>query len=332
MNLVTIREVAAQAGVSIGTVSRFLNGKQLKKENMENIEKAIKELGYEENIIAKGLKNNKSLSIGVLVNSLTDIFATSIVSHLENHLEENNYSIILSDYQNDNKRLEKKLEFMKSRSVDGVVIFHLEENLPILTKMKEQKIAIVAVDAPIKNLKVDTVLVDNYQASFKAVDTLFELGHNKIGVIAGQTGRYIGNERLNGYIDSMKQKGIYNKEFIEIADYTRQSGYMKTKELLKNQKITAIYSTNYYMTLGAVQAIQEANLSIPQDISIIGFDHFELVDIIQPKLTVIEQPIEKMGEMIGKLILEQIKNEFENRYTTVELETNLLLRDSVKKI
>ncbi|MDR2834230.1 MAG: LacI family transcriptional regulator [Streptococcaceae bacterium] len=330
--MVTIREVAAQAGVSIGTVSRFLNGKQLKKENMENIEKAIKELGYEENIIAKGLKNNKSLSIGVLVNSLTDIFATSIVSHLENHLEENNYSIILSDYQNDNKRLEKKLEFMKSRSVDGVVIFHLEENLPILTKMKEQKIAIVAVDAPIKNLKVDTVLVDNYQASFKAVDTLFELGHNKIGVIAGQTGRYIGNERLNGYIDSMKQKGIYNKEFIEIADYTRQSGYMKTKELLKNQKITAIYSTNYYMTLGAVQAIQEANLSIPQDISIIGFDHFELVDIIQPKLTVIEQPIEKMGEMIGKLILEQIKNEFENRYTTVELETNLLLRDSVKKI
>ena len=141
--MVTIREVAKEAGVSIGTVSRFLNGYQLKKNNMTTIQRAIDKLGYEENIIAKGLKNNRSMSIGVVVNSLTDVFATSIVSSLESFLEVNNYSLLLCDYQNDHNRLAHKMEFLRTRSVDGIVVFHLEENLPILKTLQDENIAIV---------------------------------------------------------------------------------------------------------------------------------------------------------------------------------------------
>lgn len=330
--MATIREVAKEAGVSIGTVSRYLNGYQLKKENMDNISRVINELGYKENIIAKGLKNNRSLSIGVLINSLTDVFATSIVSSLENYLEKNNYSLLLCDYQNNHKRLESKLEFLRSRSVDGIVVFHLEENLPILKKYRDEGIAIVAVDSPIKGFKTDTVLVDNYQASFLVVDKFYEQGHRKIGIIAGSSDRYIGSERLRGYTESMKAKKIYDKNLVVMGDYTKDAGYQAALKLLENPEITAIYSTNYYMTLGLVEALFEKGKKIPDDISVIGFDHFELSDIIQPKLTVVEQPIEDMGTMIGQLILHGISEKENDSYSKVELSTKLLWRNSVKKI
>lgn len=329
--MVTIREVAKEAGVSIGTVSRYLNGHQLKTVNMVNIQKAIDKLGFEENFIAKGLKNNRSHSVGVLVNSLTDVFATSIVSSLENYLEENNYSLLLCDYQNDYQRLERKLEFLRSRSVDGIVIFHLEKNLPILNRLRDEGVAIVAVDSPIKAFKSDTVLVDNYQASFNAVDKLYENGHENIGIISGSTDRYIGSERFRGYEDSMKTKEIFSEDLLVMGDYTKEAGYRGALTLLENKDITAIYSTNYYMTLGLVQALFEKGKKIPEDISVIGFDHFELSDIIEPKLTVIEQPIKEMGLAVGKLVLERITNKNMDHTTTIMMATNLLWRKSVKK-
>ncbi|GGC86224.1 LacI family DNA-binding transcriptional regulator [Enterococcus wangshanyuanii] len=330
--MATIREVAKEAGVSLGTVSRYLNGHQLKKTNMDNIRAAIEKLGYEENIIAKGLKNNKSLSIGVVINTLTDVFATSIVTYLESYLEENNYSLILCDYQNDLQKLEKKLEFLRSRSVDGVVIFHLEEKLAVLDKFRNEGIPIIAVDAPIADFQTDTVLVDNYHASYTVVEKLAKLGHKKIGVIAGSQDRFIGRERLNGYVDAMKNLDLYDSSLVKIGDYKKESGYVKAGELLAEGEITALYSTNYYMTLGAVQAIYEQQLVIPEDVSVIGFDHFELSDILQPKLTVIEQPVQQIGETIGTLLIKKIKDSDSAENAVVELPTTLLWRDSTKKI
>ncbi|WP_086444749.1 LacI family DNA-binding transcriptional regulator [Candidatus Enterococcus lemimoniae] len=330
--MATIREVAKEAGVSLGTVSRYLNGHQLKESNMTNIREAIEKLGYEENIIAKGLKNNKSLSIGVVINTLTDVFATSIVTYLESYLEENNYSLILCDYQNDLNKLEQKLEFLRSRSVDGIVIFHLEKKLAVLDKFEKEGIPIVAVDSPISDFETDTVLVDNYKASYDVVQKLAELGHERIGIIAGSQDRFIGRERLNGFVDAMKELDLYTDATIEIGDYKKESGYLKAKKMLDKGYITALYTTNYYMTLGAVQAVYERQLAIPEDISIVGFDHFELSDIFQPKLTVVEQPVKQIGETVGALLIQKIKDTTITENTVVELETSLLWRDSVKKI
>lgn len=331
--MVTIREVAKEAGVSLGTVSRYLNGHQLKKVNMDRIGEAIDKLGYRENMIAKGLKNNKSRSVGVVINTLTDVFATSIVGHLESYLEENNFSLILCDYQNDLEKLEKKLDFLYSRSVDGVVVFHVEKEVAMLKKMKKENIPIIAVDAPIGNFLTDTVLVDNYQASHQVVEKFIELGHKEIGIIAGSQDRFIGKERLNGYIDAMKESGFYSPSLIKIGDYTKESGHSKTQEILNEHKLTALYTTNYYMTLGSVQALYENGVKIPDDVSLIGFDHFELSDILQPKLSVIEQPVEMMGNMIGKLLIDRIKGVLiKEEKKIIELPTSLLWRDSVKKI
>ncbi|MDR0921588.1 MAG: LacI family transcriptional regulator [Lactobacillales bacterium] len=327
----TIRDVAKASGVSVGTVSRYLNGHVLKKENMKKIEEAIKTLNFEENMIAKGLRHKKTRSIGVLINSLTDVFATSIVTYLENYLEERNYTLILGDYQNDYNRLEKKLEFLKSRSVDGVVVFHLEHKLPVLEKYKEDKIPVIAVDSPIRDFVTDVVVVNNHKASYEAIGKLIEKGHEEIGIIAGTQDRYIGYNRLEGAVKKLEEFHLYNPKMIKIGDYLQESGYKLTKELLQeNPEITALYTMNYYMTLGAVQALLELRKKIPEDISIIGFDNFALTDIIQPKLTVVAQPVQKIGETVGKLILEDIEAGEFTQNKQVHLETEFLLGDSVE--
>ena len=331
--MATIRDVAKLAGVSVGTVSRYLNGFQLKNKNMQNIATAIKELNYEENIIAKGLKTNKSLSIGVVINSLTDVFATSIVTALESYLEANNYSIILCDYQQSPGKLSQKLEFLKTRSVDGVIVFHVEKTLPIFEDYQKAGIPIVTIDCPIEDFETDAILVDNVGASFHAVEKLIEMGHQNIGVIAGTQDRYIGRKRLVGYETALKAANLpIVNEHIKVADYTKESGYLKTKELLKqDQPVTAIYATNYYMTLGAMQAIFEEKLAIPEDISIIGFDYFELSDIFQPLLSVIKQPVEEIGTVAGEIILKRIKGDYTDYPMIKKLDTTMLWRDSVKK-
>lgn len=332
--MATIRDVAKEAKVSVGTVSRYLNGFTLKEDNMKNIASAIEKLKYEENIIAKGLKNNRSLSIGVVINSLTDVFATSIVTAMESYLELNNYSIIICDYQQDIHKLNQKLEFLKTRSIDGVVVFHVEKSLPIFDEYKKAGIPIISIDCPIRDFETDSILVNNEGASYEAVNKLIEYGHKNIGVIAGSQDHYIGIERLKGYKKAMINASLpLAKEHMRTANYTKESGYVEMKNLLLcHKKVTAVYTTNYYMTLGAVQAILEANLRIPEDVSLIGFDYFELSDIFQHKLSVVKQPVEDIGIEAGKLILERIKGNREDFPLIKKLDTELYWRESVQKI
>lgn len=328
--MATIKDVAREAGVSTGSVSRYLNGLKLRDENMRRIKDAIHKLGYRENYIAKGLKSNRSRSVGVVVNTLTDVFATSIISHLESYLEHRNYSLLLCDYRNDQDRLERKLNFLASRSIDGVVVFHVEHGVAALREMKENGVAVVAVDAPIQDLKSDAVLVDNFQASYDVTRRLIEMGHRRIGVIAGDTSRYIGNERLNGYLACMRDHGADAEGLVFTGNYTRESGYQGALELLRSRRgITALFAENYYMTLGSFQAIMDSGLTIPRDISLVGFDHFELTDIVRPRLTVVKQPVKDMGRAIGKLLIDRIEQPISRQFSTVELECELLWNQSV---
>lgn len=329
--MATIRDVAREAGVSIGTVSRYLNGVTLKKNNMKNIKLAIEKLNYKENMIAKGLKNNRSLSIGVVINSLTDVFATSIVTSLESYLEEHNYSIMICDYQNDLKKLKRKLEFLKNRSIDGLILFHVEDRIPILDEFKEEGTPIILIDCPIEGFDTDVFLVDNRNASRKVTEFLLEQKHTKIAIIAGDQKNYIGRERLKGFIDAIKSKELdISKEYIKFGDYTKESGYRLSKELLElDNRPTAIYSTNYYMTLGTIQAIYEKKLNIPEDISIVGFDSFEMSNIFEPKLTTIRQPVEEIGRKAGELILRRIKEETDEDESVRIIKTEILWNNSV---
>lgn len=313
----TIKDVAAKAGVSIGSVSNYLNGKVIKKKNAELIQKAMDELDYHRNFIAKGLKENRSMSIGIIINRLTDYFSMSIVSALENFLEKQGYSIIICDYRGNKERFDKKIDFLLNRSVDAVIVFHQDRSTPGLRKIKSKKIPIIAIDAPIENLKTDVVVVDNYEASKKGVLHLIEEGANYIGIVSGKDANYISRKRQGGYEDALIESGLdVRKQYIWSGDYTIESGYIGTKKLLKaNPEMDAIFVINYYMSMGSLKALQEMN--VKDKIKVLVFGHFFVNDIFFPTISSIEQPVYEIGKTAGKLIIERLKGEENTNYRTV---------------
>lgn len=308
----TIKDVAKLSGMSVGSVSRYLNNESLKTANEKKIQDAIQKLNYKTNVMAKGLKENKSMSIGVLINDLSDVFATSVVSALESYIEDYGYSIIVCDYRSDYERMEKKINFLLQRSIDGLVIFHAEKSTDMLHEVSKRGIPIVAIDSPIDGVDTDSVLVDNYQASKEAVQRLIDSGYRNIGLIGGQDSNYIARERQNGYIDALLDADLpIIKDNVWNGNYTIDSGYSGTESILAKGNIDSIFAINYYMGLGSINALKQNDIKIGQNFGFISFDRFIFNEAITPDITSVEQPVENMGKVAGKLLMEKV-NEKQN--------------------
>jgi LacI family transcriptional regulator len=332
---VTIRDVAKKANVSLGTVSRYLNGYTLREQNRLRIEEAIRELGFQENIIAKGLKNNRSMTIGVVLASLTDLFATSVISAAESILARDNYSIIVCDFESSQAKLDQKLHFLKSRSVDGLILFPGKFNCSeTLQEYIDDGIPVVIANDDMPSFQTDKVTVDNSNASFRAVEWLIHQNHRDIAVINGDLDTYTGRERYKGYLEALQTYDIKPRdEWIAYGHFSNRGGYEAAKYLLSLKRPpTALYITNYYMTFGAIIAINERKVKIPDEISIVGFDHFELSDVINPPLTVVEQPTSRIGEMAARTVLRRIKGDYEDFPVSISVKTRMILKNSVRKI
>lgn len=334
---VTIYDVAKKAGVSPGTVSRYLNGYRLREKNRLRVEHVIKELGFKANIIATGLKRNRSMTIAVMIPEYTETFFMAVTTVLEQDLEKENYSLLLCDFEDDAQRLKEKLRFARDRFVDGLVMFPSivgTAGIPMLKEYLNEHIPVVLIDQLIPGFETDSVVVDNAHASFRAVERLILDNHTKIAVIHGRKDSYVSQERLRGYYEAMH---TYNLEidpnWVTWGNFEETGGYTAVKDVCTcSNPPTAIYSTNYHVTLGTVIALHELHLRIPEDISLIGFDHFKPIDVIEPPLTVIEQPIEKIGHAAAELLLKRIQGDFADFSQTITLNTKMLIRTSVRKI
>ena len=180
---VTIKDVARQAGVAHGTVSRYINGHKVGEEKRQMIERAIEELDYKVNHSARSLKSNKTHTVGILVRSLVDFFDTSIVTYIEDYLESSDYSAIICDYSCDEARFSSKLDFLLDRAVDGIIIFTFFIEPSVYSKLIESKIPFVLIDSDVPGLVADKVFSDHEQAAFDAVERLITLGHRDIAII-----------------------------------------------------------------------------------------------------------------------------------------------------
>ena len=292
--MASIRDVAKMAGVSVGTVSRYLNGQQLKEKNMKKIAEAISALDYKENIIAKGLKNNRSFSIGLLINGISSRFGSEVVSGIERVAEENGYSLLLSGFADQPEKIEQKIEYLMKHVIDGLIVFLSEEEWSGFEMLTKMSIPVIALNCPEGPAGIDTILVNDRESVAKVIAHHGEQGHKKIGFIGGSdrnidTGKPSMDIREWSFRQSVAYYHCLEEEYILISEkFTVDEGYRMGKELLKKSSLpTALCIASDTLAVGVLQALNEKGIQVPEQMALFSINDVNIAKYLSPPLTTI---------------------------------------------
>ncbi len=325
----TIYDVAREAGVSYSTVSRTLTGFEfVKPSTREKVLRAAEKLGYVPNQQARSLAGGRSNLIGVLVPGLSDGYVGEILRGVDEALAESNYNLILyTTHRYQGKESTYAATIMNS-GVDGLLLVVPLISTPYLEVLYKQDFPYVVIDQTDKTQKGSVVSGTNWQGAYEATQYLIELGHHRIGFIAGLAGLNSATERLAGYAAALSDHGIpLDEALIADGSFKEQVGYTAAEKLLSLPDIpTAIFAANDLSAFGALEAIRQHGLSVPDDISLVGFDDVPQASMIYPKLTTVRQPLAQMGREAVNILLHQIEKPQAQQQVT--LATEFIIRDS----
>ena len=306
--MATIKDVARRAGVSISTVSKYLNGGHVRE--ADTIRSAISELDYRVNPFARSLKTSRSRFVGILMPEMTAPFYGSVLTALDRTLRESGYQTLIACYSSLHGLERDKLQFLISNGIDGLI--YIPEDLSaeeFYELTANNGIPVVQMDRMIQGVVGDAVLVDNSEAVFKAVSILIEKGHRRIALVSGPKSVFSAKERQVGYLRALAAYGIPFDDQLVISDEnTFATGYRSCETLLKlEEPPTAVLTTNYNITMGLVTAVRERGVCIPDEIDIFGFDCVEVCTMMHPALPVVQQPEQEIGQTAAEYLLQRLK-------------------------
>lgn len=334
----TLKDIASIAGVSISTVSRVLNKNASKHRISRDTEKIVlktaAELNYRPNQLARGLRVKKTQSIGLVLPDISNPFFSYVGRSIQRMAHQNGYSLIICDTDEDLALEIEHLNLLRSKGVDGLIIMPVGQKFTHLQAIVDDGMPLVLIDRCFEELNCSSVVIDNYLGSRSAMEHMIACGHRRIAFIQGLPNTYTNTGRLNGYLDALSAYGIpVDEKLIVGKDFRRENGYIETKFLLNLEpRPTAIFSTSDLITLGALQAISEEGLQIPQDISLVAFDDVDFAPYLICSLTTVAQPKEHMGEMAVKILIEYMKNPSKKSIQRIILKPKLIIRNSVLDI
>jgi LacI family transcriptional regulator len=334
---ITILDVAKESGVSYSTVSRVLNGFDFVKETTrEKVLAATEKLGYVANLQARSLAGGKTRIIGLLVPGLDNGYIGEIVRGIDEEIAKANYDLMLYTTRRRVGREALYSHTISNGLSDGIILMVPLLDGEYLESLRADNFPYVLVDQADPLLRSATVDSTNWQGAYDATKYLIELGHRQIGFILGLRAIQSASDRLEGYKAAL---GDYNLPFDETlvaeGDFFNLSGYVAGKQLIqRTPRPTAIFASNDLMALGAMQAIREQGLQIPQDVSLVGFDDIPQASMTHPQLTTVRQPLDQMGRVAVRLLLEQIEQSEnpERAARRVTLATRLIERESCQAI
>jgi DNA-binding LacI/PurR family transcriptional regulator len=302
----TIIDVAKRAGVSKSLVSLVMrNSPHVSEARRTAVLKAAKELGYRPNALARGLVQGRTSTIGVLLSDLHNPFFAEIVDGVEEETSISQHKTLLGSGNRDPRRETRTLEAMLERQMDGVILVSPSISTSEISATAES-IPVVLVGRRVRNRTLDCVVNDDFAGAVLAVEHLAELGHRRIAHISG--GRGAGaRSRLRGYKHAMQRLNLERHTQVAPGAYTDRGGYSGAKWLLDAEPLpTAIFASNDFAALGALTAISEAGLSVPDDISLVGYDNTYLATLSNISLSSVNQPRREMGALATRLLMERI--------------------------
>jgi LacI family transcriptional regulator len=332
MSRPTQEDVARLAGVSRATVSYVINERsggriKISEETRQRVWAAVKELGYQPNVLARSLRRGETNTIGVIVPDSANPFFAEVARGIEDTGFEQGYSVILCNSDGD---LDKELLYtsvLAEKQVDGILFVAAGESAENIRALQARRIPVVVVDRAIPDTDVDSVLTRNARGGWLATRHLIDLGHRCIGCIVGPSDLTPSAERVTGYQQALGEAGIHVDEtLIAKGDFQFESGHRAMRQFLAmRDPPTAIFACNDLMAVGAIGVAVEMGWMVPADLSVVGFDDVRLASFGNPPLTTVVQPKYEMGVMAATMLLERMRDpEMPPRRRL--LDTSLLIR------
>lgn len=307
--MATIKDVARMAGVSISTVSKYLNGGNVRPENLEPIRSAIAALDYRANPFARCLKAQRSRSIGILLPNMAAPFFGTMVMALDTILREHGYHSMICCYGSSHGLERDYFRFLLSTGVDGMVYVPEDLSAEEFRELTAQRpIPVVQVDRAIQGVETDAVLVNNMEIVYNGVCGLLDRGHRRVAIITGPKSVFTAKERLVGYLRAMSDYDLpYDDSLVHSGELTFATGYTGFGLLMQlPNPPTAIICTNYDITLGVITAAQERGIRLPEQIDLLGFDCVEVCSLMTPALPVVQQPEQEIGRTAAAYLLQRL--------------------------
>lgn len=333
----TIYDVAKAADVSIATVSKVLNKTgRISEKTKKKVNEVIKELNYQPNMMASALMGKQTKTIGLLIPDLANPFFSELARSIEDRGQELGYNLVMCNTDYKTEKENQYLALLKQKSVDGFILASGFENLEKVKELMEKEIpvAIVARDFPM--FSVNAVALDDFMGGYQAASYLIGLGHKNIGVVARDV--WSNRERIRGFKQALEENNLkFPKSFEFITESTIEAGkFVTNKYLSESHAPSAIFACNDLLAAGALQAAKENKVSVPEELSVVGFDNTLIARIVEPPLTTISQPIQSMGKQVMDLIVSMINGEAKEKIrltllpSIVERESTAIFKENTK--
>ena len=334
---ITIKDIARKLNISVSTVSRALRGSaDINQETKKAVIELAAELDYQPNSIALSLVKSKTNIIGVIIPDIAIPFFASAISGIQEVASEAGYNIMICQ-SSESEQIEKNnTQALMSSRVAGLIVSvsSQTQNFDHFTSLHRKGVPLVFFDRVIEDLDVNKVIVDDYDGAFKAVEHLIEQGCKRIAHLAGPENLRITNNRKNGYLDALKKHNMpVDMSLVTHVDFSRDRAMAATHQLLNlPDRPDAIFTISDRVAIGAILAIKEIGLRIPDDIAVVGFGNEATSAILDPALTTVKQHPYDMGKIAAQLFLDQVKDDSDNYQPQVKvLNTELIVNKSSRK-
>lgn len=332
-NMATIEDVAKKAKTSIATVSRVLNNKTgFSEKTRRRVLEAIEDIGYESNAIARSLKKNVTNTLGVLIPNISSMLSSEILNGIEEYATAHDYNVLVSYTYSDPEKVMKAMKAFNEQRIDGLIFTSdsiLDEYYDYLKRMD---IPVVLVATESEKYPLPFIKVNDFKASYDAVNYLIKKGHTEIGMIGGDPKDPIaGSQRLNGYKQALADAGLTfeAEKFVHNIGYSFKEGTINFKKIRKKYpEATAIFVASDEMAAGAIKTAHDLGISVPEELAIIGYDNILIAEVIWPALTTVAQPLQEMGYEATRMLIHALKTKTEIK-EQIYIPHKVIERDSV---
>jgi LacI family transcriptional regulator len=333
--VVTIKDVAQAAGVSITTVSHTINGtRRVSDELKTRVLQAMQELDYRPNVLARSLRVGQTKTTGLIIPDNSNFFFAEIARAIEDIGYQHGYSVILCNSDGKTEKQRRYIQTLADKKVDGVIFISSGETAEDVEYLKDNEIEVVAVDRDLPHMPADVVLLDNELAGYQATRYLIDLGHRRIACISGPSNLTPSAQRVDGYRRAMQEASLeLNPAHQVVGDFQTTGGEAGIARLLGlRPRPSAAFVCNDMMAIGAIRAARCRGVQVPEDLSIVGFDDIALARAMSPALTTMAQPILEIARIATELLIRRMQGELDTAARQrIVLRAQLVIRDSCMK-